>query len=126
MTQLPRAVPAQTFLAWYKHLEAIVADDPADVAADGSQRAVMLLHELVSIGLRNGALLPVVTHSTGPLGYAHLSFRYPLNREFDWSGELGLMLEPGPDAARLQQLIVELEAATGIAARDDEFEHAKV
>jgi hypothetical protein len=120
-----RTVKASTFLSWYELLEATVAQDPDDVAIGGSQPAVRLLHALVDIGLRNGAILPLVTHSTGPIGFAHLSFRYLLNDEFDWSGVIAVVTELSLDAAH-HQLILELEAATGVAARDDEIGHESV
>lgn len=126
MNDLQRTVKASTFLAWYELLEAAVAHDPDEVAIGGSQPAVRLLHTLVDIGLCNGAILPLVTHSTGPIGFAHLSFRYLLNQDFDWSGVIALIPDPGSDAARLQQLILELEAATGIHPRDDEIGHESI
>jgi hypothetical protein len=116
-----RTVKASTFRAWYELLEATVAHDPDEVAIGDSQSAVRLLHALVDIGIRNGAILPLVTHSSGPIGFAHLSFRYLLNQEFDWSGEIALTPEPGHDTTRLQQLIWDLDAATGITPRDDEI-----
>lgn len=117
MNESQRIVRAATYLTWYEHLEAIVAEDPREVAPGGSQPAVLLLLELVSIGVRQGAVLPIVTHNTGPLGFAHVSFRYPVNRNFDWDGKIEMMPETDLAAAQLEQLILELETATGVMAR---------
>ena len=46
---------------------------------------MILLHELIGVGVRNGAIRPIVIHSSGPSSYAHLMFRYTLDAEFDWS-----------------------------------------
>ena len=85
-----------------------------------SDNAIILLHELIGIGLRNGAIRAVVIHSSGPSSYAHHMFRYILDPEFDWSGEISLTPDPGDDIARPDRLVTELETATGIPKREDE------
>jgi hypothetical protein len=122
MTDRHRTVAAATFRLWYELLEERVGHDPDDIAPGNQWSAVILLHELISIGLRHGAVLPIVIHSSGPGSYAHLMFRYTLEPAFDWSGEIQL----GPDrgaAAAPDQLIAEIAAATGVAEHaDDERE----
>jgi len=108
------SIHAATFRAWYELLEEIVALDPDEVAEGNHRPAVMLLHDLVDIGIRNGAIRPLVTRSTGPAGFAHLTFRYPLDAEFDWSGDVALRGTPGHYVTRPDQFITELENATGI------------
>src|SRR5687767_4450299 len=95
MTGQPRTVAAATFKIWYEELEAIVAQDPDDVAPGNRQSALILLHDLVGIGLRSGAIRPVVIHSSGPSSHAHLMFRYTLDPEFDWSGKIDLAPDAG-------------------------------
>lgn len=117
MTDQRRTVKAATFRLWYELLEEAVGHDPDDIAPGNRWSALILLHELTGIGLRNGAIHPVVIHSSGPGSYAHLMFRYTLNPAFDWSGEIQL----GPNreaAAPSDQLIAEVAAATGIAEHE--------
>ena len=119
MTDRHRTVDAATFRLWYELLEEAVGHDPDDIAPGNRWSAVILLHELIGIGLRNGAVRPIVIHSSGPGSYAHLMFRYTLDPAFDWSGEIQL----GPDrgaAAPPDQVVAEVEAATGIAAHEDD------
>jgi len=120
MTDQHFTVKSTTFRAWYEQLEEIVAQDPDEVAPDNSQRAVMLLHDLLSIGLRNGAIRPFVTRSTGPVGFAHLTFRYSLSDDVDWTGTMQLMREPGCYSVPVEKLMAEVAAATGIDDEDDE------
>ena len=112
-------VDAATFKAWYEELEAIVAHDPDDVAPDNQQSAVILLLDLIGIGLRSAAVRPVVIHSSGPSGYAHLMFRYTLDPEFDWSGKIVLAPDSGYLALKAEPFIAEITAATGIPEHDD-------
>jgi hypothetical protein len=81
---------------------------------------VILLHELIGIGLRNGAIRPIVIHSSGPGSYAHLMFRYTLDLEFDWSGEIQLVPDRGDAATHPDVLVAEIEAVTGIAEHEDD------
>jgi hypothetical protein len=119
MTGHRRTVNAATFKAWYEELEAIVAQDPDDVAPGNRQSAVILLHDLIGVGLRNGAVSPVVIHSSGPAGYSHLMFRYVLEPEFDWSGEIALASDAGYGALEPDLFIAEIAAATGIPGPED-------
>ena len=123
MTDQPGTVNASTFREWYELLEEIVAHDPGDVAPGNVRSAVMLLHDLVNAGLRVGAVGIAVTHNTGPIGFAHLSYRYPLEPAFNWSGTIALV----PDARYCiaEELIAEIAAATGINTRDDETGHGQ-
>ena len=120
MTDRQRTVKAATFRAWYEVLEAIVAQDPDDVAPGNRQSAVILLHDLLGIGFHNGAVRPVVIHSSGPGSHAHLMFRYTLEPGFDWSGEIALGRESGFTTIRPDLLIAEIAAATGITAHEDD------
>jgi hypothetical protein len=88
MTDQQRRVNARTFKAWYELLEETVTHDEDAIAPGNSRSAVMLLHDLVGVGLRSGAIRLVVSRSTGPRGFWHLSFRYPLDQEFDRGGEI--------------------------------------
>ncbi len=115
MSGPPLTVKAATFRAWYELLEETVAHDPEEIAAGNRQSALILLHDLIGIGLRTGAIRPVVIHSSGPSSFAHLMFRYTLAPEFDWNGEIALAADPGDDSSRPERLVVELEAATGVA-----------
>jgi len=81
---------------------------------------MILLHELTGVGMRNGAIRPIVVHSSGPSSYAHLMFRYVLEPEFDWSGEIQLVLDRGETATRPDQFVAEIEAATGMAEHEDD------
>ena len=81
---------------------------------------MILLHDLIGIGLRNGAVRPIVIHSSGPGSYAHLMFRYTLDPEFDWSGEIQLVPDRGDAASQSDLLVAEVEAATGIAEHEDD------
>ena len=123
MSDRPQTVKASTFRSWYTSLEEIVAQDPNEMAVGASRRTVMLLHDLVLLGLRQGAVRVVVAHSSGPSGFAHLTYRYPLEQEFDWTGDIELAWEPGRSVVGAQQLIADLEAATGIRAEPDETAH---
>ena len=114
-----RTVKAATFRLWYELLEETVAHDPDDVAPGNRWSAVILLHDLIGVGLRNGAVRPIVIHSSGPSSYAHLMFRYSLDPEFDWSGEIQLGPDREDGAIQSDPLIAEIEAATGIAEHED-------
>lgn len=103
MTGEQRTVNAATFRSWYELLEEIVAHDTEEIAPGNRRSAVILLHDLVAVGLRQGAIRPVVIHSSGPSSYAHLMFRYTLDPAFDWTGEIDV----GPEAP-----ITEIERAT--------------
>jgi hypothetical protein len=105
---------------WYELLEETVGHGPDEIAPGNRWSAVILLHDLIGIGLRNGAVRPTVIHSSGPGSYAHLMFRYTLDAEFDWSGEIQLMLDRGVPAIQTDLLITEVEAATGIAEHEDD------
>ena len=119
MSGQQRAVNAGMFKAWYEELEAIVAQDPDDVAPGNRQSAVILLHDLVGVGLRSGAIRPVVIHSSGPSSHAHLMFRYTLDPEFNWSGEIELVPDSGYVALQAEPFIAEIAAATGLPEHDD-------
>ena len=119
MSDQQRAVNAAIFKVWYEELEAIVAQDPDDVAPGNQQSAMMLLHDLTSVGLRSGAVRPVVIHSSGPSSHAHLMFRYTLDPEFDWSGEIALVPDAGYVALEAEPFIAEIAAATNIPEHDD-------
>ena len=43
-----------------------------------------------------------------------------MDAEFDWSGEIQLMLDRGVPAIQTDLLITEVEAATGIAEHEDD------
>lgn len=120
MTDQGRSVNAATFRVWYELLEETVSHDPDDIAPGNRWSAVILLHELIGIGLRNGAIRPIVIHSSGPSSLAHLMFRYTLEPEFDWSGEIQLVPDRGATAPWSDLLVSELEAATGIAEHEDD------
>ena len=120
MTDPQRTVNAGTFKVWYEELEAIVAQDPDDVAPGNRQSAVILLHDLVGVGLRSGAVRPVVIHSSGPSSYAHLMFRYSLDPEFDWSGEIEFVSDSGYVALQAEAFIAEITAATGLPEHVDD------
>jgi hypothetical protein len=120
MTSHRRSVSAATFRVWYELLEETVSHDPDDIAPGNRWRAVILLHDLISIGLRSGAIQPIVIHSSGPSSYAHLMFRYALESEFDWSGEIQLMPDRGEAAIWSDLLVSEIEAATGFAENEDD------
>ena len=120
MTDQQRTVAAATFRVWYELLEETVGHDPDDVAPGNRWSAVILLHDLIGIGLRQGAIRPIVIHSSGPGSYAHLMFRYTLDPAFDWSGEIQLAADRGDAATRLDLLIAEVAAATGVPGREDD------
>ena len=120
MTDRRRTVKAATFRVWYELLEETVGHDPDDIAPGNRWSAVILLHELIGIGLRNGAIRPIVIHSSGPSSYAHLMFRYILEPDFDWSGEISLAPDRGEAATWPDLLVAEIEAATGIAEHEDD------
>jgi hypothetical protein len=120
MTDQRRAVAAATFRLWYELLEETVGHDPDDVAPGNRWSAVILLHDLIGIGLRQGAIRPIVIHSSGPGSYAHLMFRYTLDPAFDWGGEIQLAADRGDAATRLDLLIAEVAAATGVPEREDD------
>jgi hypothetical protein len=115
-----RSVKAATFRVWYELLEETVGHDPDEIAPGNRWSAVILLHDLIGIGLRNGAVRPIVIHSSGPGSYAHLMFRYTLDPEFDWSGEIQLSPGRGDPASKSDLLVAEVEAATGIAEHEDD------
>jgi hypothetical protein len=120
MTDRRRSVKAAIFRVWYELLEESVGHDPDDIAPGNQWSAVILLHDLIGIGLRNGAIRPIVIHSSGPGSYAHLMFRYTLEPAFDWSGEIQLVADRGDAVRRPDLLIAEVEAATGIAEHGDD------
>jgi hypothetical protein len=120
MTDRRRSVNAATFRVWYELLEEAVSHDPDDIAPGNRRSAVILLHDLIGIGLRGGAIRPIVIHSSGPSSYAHLMFRYVLEPDFDWSGEIQLVPERGEPAPWSELLVSEIEAATGIAEHEDD------
>ena len=113
-------IKGATFRLWYELLEETVGHDPNDTAPGNRWSAVILLHDLIGVGLRSGAIRPIVIHSSGPGSYAHLMFRYTLDPEFDWSGEIQLMLDHGDPARQSGLLIAEIEAVTGIAEHEDD------
>jgi hypothetical protein len=118
MTDSHRTVDAATFRLWYELLEEAVGHDPDDIAPGNRWSAVILLHELIGIGLRHGAIRPTVIHSSGPGSYAHLMFRYTLDPAFDWSGKFQLGPDRGAAAPPPDQLVAEVAAATGIAEHE--------
>src|SRR5688500_6812365 len=120
MTDQPRTVAAATFRVWYELLEEAVGHDPDAIAPENRCSAMILLHDLVGIGLRNGAIRPIVIHSSGPGSYAHLMFRYTLEPAFDWSGEIQLETARGDAETRPDLLIAEVEAATGVPEHEDD------
>ena len=120
MTAPRHTLDAATFKTWYEELEAIVAQDADDVAPGNGQSAVILLHDLIGMGLRSGAVRPVVIHSSGPSSHAHLMFRYTLDPEFDWSGQIALRPDAGSIALHPDVFIAEIVAATGIPEHEDE------
>lgn len=113
------AVAAATFRAWFDLLEDLVAHDPEETAPGNRSSAVILLHDLVGVGLRAGAIRAVVIHSSGPSSFAHLMFRYTLNPEFDWNGEILLAPAMEDDRRYSERLIAEIIAATGMPRHDD-------
>jgi len=120
VTDQRHSVQAVTFRAWYELLEETVAHDPDEIAPGNQWRAMILLHELTGVGMRNGAIRPIVIHSSGPGSYAHLMFRYVLEPEFDWSGEIQLVLDRGETATWPDRFVAEIEAATGMAEHEDD------
>jgi hypothetical protein len=119
MTERRRIVSASTFREWYECLEEIVAQDQNEVATGNARSAVSLLHDLVGVGLRNDMVRLVVSRSSGPRGFSHLSFRYPLHETFDGSRGVAFTWEPDDQTRWPEQLIAEIEAATGVTAEDD-------
>jgi hypothetical protein len=115
-----RIVKGATFRLWYELLEETVGHDPDEIAPGNRWSAVILLHDLIGVGLRSGAIRPIVIHSSGPGSYAHLMFRYTLDPEFDWSGEIQLTRDREDPAIQSDLLIAEIEAATGIAEHEDD------
>jgi len=115
-----RSVKAATFRLWYELLEETVGHDPDEIAPGNRRSAVILLHDLIGVGLRNGAIRPIVIHSSGPGSYAHLMFRYTLDPVFDWSGEIELVLDRGDPVTQPDLLIAEVAAATGIPEHEDD------
>jgi hypothetical protein len=120
MTERRRSVKAATFRVWYELLEESVAHDPDEIAPGNRWSAVILLHDLIGVGLRNSAIRPVVIHSSGPSSHAHLMFRYTLNPEFDWDGEIQLAPNRGEAATESTLLLAEIAAATGFAEHEDD------
>jgi hypothetical protein len=120
VTDQRRSVAAATFRLWYELLEETVAHDPDAITPGNQWSAVILLQDLIGIGVRSGAIRPIVIHSSGPSGYAHLMFRYALEPEFDWNGEIQLVPNQGEAATWLDLLIAEIAAATGIAEVEDD------
>jgi hypothetical protein len=120
MTDRRRIIEAASFRLWFELLEETVAHEPDDIAPGNRWSAVILLHELIGVGLRNGAVRPIVIHSSGPVSHAHLMFRYTLDPEFDWSGEMQLAADSGDAAIQSDLLVAEIEAATGITEQEDD------
>ena len=120
MSGEPRTVAAGTFRLWFELLEDLVSHDPEETAPGNLRSAVMLLHELVGVGLRAGAIRATVIHSSGPSSFAHLMFRYTLNPDFDWTGENILAPEMEDDPNQPGRLIDELATATGTGRHDDD------
>ena len=120
MTGQRRRVTATTFRVWYELLEETVAHDPDDITPGNRWSAVILLHDLIGIGVRSGAIHPIVIHSSGPSSYAHLTFRYALQPEFDWSGEIQLVPDRAEATTWLDLVVAEIEAATGMAEHEDD------
>ena len=120
MTDQRRTVAATTFRLWYELLEETVGHDPDAIAPGNRWSAVILLHDLIGIGLRNGAIRPIVIHSSGPGSYAHLMFRYTLEPAFDWSREIELVADRGDAVTRPDLLIAAVEAATGVLEHEDD------
>ena len=120
MTDRQPSVKAATFRVWYELLEETVGHDPEEIAPGNRWSAVILLHELIGVGLRNDAIRPIVIHSSGPGSYAHLMFRYAQNPEFDWSGEIQLVPDRGDATTRSDLLVAEVAAATGVAEHEDD------
>jgi hypothetical protein len=120
VTDQRRSVTAATFRLWYELLEETVAHDPDAIAPGNQWSAVILLQDLIGMGVRSGAVRPIVIHSSGPSSYAHLMFRYALEPEFDWSGEIQLVPDYGETATWSDLLVAEIEAATGIAEHEDD------
>jgi hypothetical protein len=115
-----RTIKAATFRFWYELLEETVGHDPDEIAPGNRWSAVILLHDLIGVGLRSGAIRPIVIHSSGPGSYAHLMFRFTLDPEFDWSGEIPLMPDHEDPAFQADLLIAEIAAATGFAEHEDD------
>jgi hypothetical protein len=120
VTDHQRSVKAATFRVWYELLDETVAHDTDDLAPGNQWSAVILLHDLIGIGVRSGAIRPIVIHSSGPSSYAHLMFRYILEPEFDWGGEIQLVPDRGEAATWADRFVAEIEAATGIAEHEDD------
>src|SRR5215207_1315826 len=120
MTDRRRNIKAASFRLWFELLEETVAHEPDDIAPGNRWSAVILLHELIGVGMRNGAVRPIVIHSSGPVSHAHLMFRYSLDPEFDWSGEMQVVADSVDAAIQSDLLIAEIEAATGIAEHEDD------
>jgi hypothetical protein len=114
------SIEAATFRLWYELLVETVAHDPEEIAPGNRWSAVILLHDLIGIGVRNGAIRPIVIHSSGPSSYAHLMFRYALEPEFDWSGEIQLVPDRREAETWLDLLVAEIEAVTGVAEHEDD------
>jgi hypothetical protein len=117
MSDRENRVEAATFRSWLQRIEELVALDAEDLTEEDQTRAMLLLHDLIGVGLHNGALRAVVTHSSGPLGLAHLAYRYPINEAFDWSGEIEVIRAP-LHSAQIAALISDLERAAGLADGD--------
>ena len=113
MTDQRPGVKAATFRLWYELLEETVAHDPDDIAPGNQWSAVILLQELIGVGVRSGAIRPIVIHSSGPSSYAHLMFRYALEPEFDWSGEIQLVPDRGDAATHPDLLVAGLSGRIG-------------
>jgi hypothetical protein len=120
VTDQRRSVKAAIFRLWYELLEETVTHDPDDITPGNQSSAVILLQDLIGIGVRSGAVRPIVIHSSGPSSYAHLMFRYALEPGFDWSGEIQLVPDHGEAATWPDLLVAEIEAATGIAEVEDD------
>jgi len=111
---------AATFRAWYELLEETVAHDPDEIAPGNQWSAAVLLHDLIGVGMCNGAIRPIIIHSSGPSSYAHLMFRYVLEPEFDWSSEIQLVPHRGEAATWPDRFVAEIEASTGMAEHEDD------
>ncbi|MCC7023895.1 MAG: hypothetical protein IT338_13820 [Thermomicrobiales bacterium] len=122
MTDREDRVEAAAFRSWLQRIEEIVALDAEDLTEEDQARAMLLLHDLIGVGLHNRAIRAVVTHSSGPLGLAHLAYRYPINEAFDWSGEIEVTCAPW-HTVQVAALISDLERAAGLADGDLGIDH---
>lgn len=108
MRERPETIPATTFRAWLDRLEEIITLDRERLPDETLRQALILLHDLQGAGLRAGTIECVVTHGSGPIGFSYLTYRYPYDETFDWSGEI--VLRPvAHDPNEIDALIDEIE-----------------